>query len=136
MFFFRFFFLSPSLLLNLSHGRNFHVSLSGPDAGKITGIFDWELSATVPLWYLAGYPKWFNKISPWADRDPKEAQMFKDTYVSELKKLGHPTSFISVAEADVDKTAIAEFAMYHWPAADIVEEYMRKKKASSKASRS
>lgn len=126
----------PFFLSHLDFGQlNFHVSFSGPDAGKIVGILDWEMSATVPLWYLAGYPKWFDKISPWEDRDPKEAQMFKDTYATELTRLGHSRSFINVAEADVDKRQIADLAMYHWPSADLCEEWMKKRKAFVKVSR-
>lgn len=63
---------------------------SGPNAGKITAVIDWEMASTLPLWWLLGSPDWFRQTL-FEPRDPAEVQLFESVYLEELEKQGVDT---------------------------------------------
>jgi len=38
------------------------------NSGHITGIVDWEMAMTVPLWRLLCFPDWFRKVDIWTQQ--------------------------------------------------------------------
>ncbi|KAF9068577.1 hypothetical protein BDP27DRAFT_1204324, partial [Rhodocollybia butyracea] len=112
--------LGPFVLAHMDFSpRNIIFSPEGADAGRILCVVDWEMSLTVPLWALACYPSWFGQIcsSPTLKRDPRETQLFKDTYIRELQRLTREPFILTVVQNPRSETKrrFADVATLPWP---------------------
>ncbi|KAJ7081577.1 hypothetical protein B0H15DRAFT_786254 [Mycena belliarum] len=98
----------------------------GPNAGKIVGIIDWEMSLTVPLWSLVCHPLWFDRTSLSEVRTPAEAQYFKDTYIRQLQKHAQEAIVLRVVQnAQYEaRRRFSEIAILPWDAAEVMERWL------------
>jgi hypothetical protein len=98
---------------------------SGPDAGKIVAVIDFEGAASTPLWYLGASPEWFSIKGFWDRRDPEEMNAFKRAYVDRLRELGHDEEFVRFAEDPQGRAEFAVLAGTTWVNANGMEEWLR-----------
>ncbi|OCH85860.1 hypothetical protein OBBRIDRAFT_739125 [Obba rivulosa] len=114
---------------NLSHADlappNILVEPSGPNAGTISAVVDWEMASTAPLWELICYPDWFEKEVPWCDRDEATARAFMGTYVDEMRRLGHSEELLGLIEQGGWRRRFTEIALQPWLAIDLMENWLK-----------
>ncbi|ESK95715.1 serine threonine protein kinase [Moniliophthora roreri MCA 2997] len=107
--------------------RNMIFATEGPHMGRIVAVIDWEMATTTPLWALACYPSWFERIESLnIARDIQESQLFKDTYIRELQKHTHDPEILSVvqnARAE-QKRRFTDIALLSWPRVDLMLAWM------------
>jgi hypothetical protein len=108
-----------------SSSSNMLVEPSGPEAGKIVAVLDWEMAATLPLWAVASYPGWFDTPMPGITRKPMDAAACRNTYLAELRRLGHDEAFIRLAQEGERKRRFAEVVALPWYAADALEVWLQ-----------
>ncbi|KAJ3729434.1 hypothetical protein FB446DRAFT_645410 [Lentinula raphanica] len=98
------------------------------EGGQILCVLDWETSLTVPLWALVCYPSWFGQECPGMSRkrNPRETQMFKDTYIRELQKLTLEQFILTVVQNPrlELKRRFAEVATLPWPKAHFMQDWI------------
>lgn len=86
---------------------------SGPNTGKITGVVDWEMAATVPLWWLLCPPNWLTQ-SLFEPRDPAESKLFESTYFTELERLTGNSRMAQIAQHAQPRRAFGDSAVLPW----------------------
>jgi hypothetical protein len=104
---------------------NIICAASGPDAGKIVGIIDFEGAASMPLWYLGAPRNWFFYKGLWGSRDAEDTAAFKKVYAERLRELGHDEQFIVYVDDSRGRGAFAALASTPWINADGMEEWLK-----------
>ncbi|KZO91988.1 hypothetical protein CALVIDRAFT_541334 [Calocera viscosa TUFC12733] len=69
------------------HGRNILVCPSGPDAGKIVSIIDWENAGMFPIWRLVDPPEWFASNRAREPRPNQEFLRYLQLFQNEITRL-------------------------------------------------
>jgi len=100
--------------------------LFDPSDGHITGVVDWEMTSTVPLWRLLCFPPWFRDVDIWTQRSPADLESVQSAYLDELDRLGLDSSAINMIK-DPEAQSKVEFftcACSPWIVADELANWM------------
>jgi hypothetical protein len=101
--------------------RNILCFPSGPDAGRISGVLDFDAAAILPLYHAVLYPTWFLCVSI------QERELFEREFPEALRARRVDEALIALLEDPTGRAAFTFLATSHWATtAKFAKEFLMK----------